>query len=112
MPYSSLLVPSLLCSNVQSQRLRVHIHRQHLDAVLPRVAHQLRRRIETHRLAVDHRGGKRGRIVVLEPRRCIYQQREARRVRLRETVLAEPLDLLIHPLGEFLRQAVGEHAVE
>ena len=47
--------------------------------------------------------------MVLEPGRGIHQQSETRRVRFRETVLAEALNLLVDPLGKFLRQTVGLH---
>ena len=67
----------------------IHIHRPHLDAVLAGVAHQLGRGVEAHRLAVDQRGGERGRVVVLEPGRDVHQQREAGGVRFGKAVLAE-----------------------
>ena len=45
----------------------VDIGRPHLDAVAARILHELRRRIEAHRLAVEERGAKSGRMVTLEP---------------------------------------------
>ena len=81
---------------------RVHVHRPHLDAVAPRVPHDLRRRVEAHRLAVEQRRGERRRVVALEPGRDVHQQREARRVGLGEAVLAEARDLLEDPLGELV----------
>ncbi len=45
-------------SSVQSQRLCVDIDRPHLDAVLARVADDLRRRIEAHRLRIEQRGAE------------------------------------------------------
>jgi len=38
--------------------------------------------------------------MMLEPRRHVDEQREARRMRLREAVFAESLDLVEEPLGE------------
>jgi hypothetical protein len=50
--------------------LRVtHIHRQHLHPMLARIAHDLRRRIETHGLRIQQRAGEHRRMVALEPRR-------------------------------------------
>ena len=79
---------------------RVHVRRPHFDAVAARVLHQLRRRVEAHRLAVEQRGAERRRVVALEPGRDVDQQREARRVRFREAVLAEAEDLLEDRVGE------------
>ena len=58
----------------------VDIDRAHLDAVAARILHELRRRIEPHRLAVDERRREGGRLVTLEPGRDVHEQREARRV--------------------------------
>ncbi len=87
-------------SSVQSQSAVVDVERQHLDAVLARVAHDLRRGVEAHRLAVQQRAGEDGRVVALEPGRDIDQQREAGGVALREAVGAEALDLAEAALGE------------
>ena len=105
LPLPSSLLPPAPGSSVQSQSLSHHVDRPHLDAVPPRVLHELRRRVEAHRLAVEQRGAERRRLVPLEPRRGVDQQREARRVRLGKAVFAEALDLLEDPLGEFLRVA-------
>ena len=67
----------------------LHVRRPHLDAVAARVLHQLRRRVEAHRLAVEQRRAERRRVVALDPGRDVDQQREARRVRFRKAVLAE-----------------------
>src|SRR5690606_20867449 len=66
--------------------------------------------VEAHGLAVDQRGGEGGRVVDLEPRRDIHKDGEARRVRLREAVFAEALDLLEAVEGELLAVAAGAHA--
>ena len=73
---------------------RSHLDRAHLDAVRARIAHQLRRRVEPHRLAVDQRGAECRRLVALEPGGDVDQQREARGVGLGKAVFAEALDLL------------------
>ena len=83
----------------------VHVDRAHLDAVLAGVAHQLGRRIKTHRLAVEQRRGERGRIVMLQPGRDVDQQREAGGVRFGKAVFAEAADLPKHRFGEFAATA-------
>ena len=65
----------------------------HLDAMLARVAHELRRRVEAHRLAVEQRAGERRGLVTLEPRGAVDEQREARGMRFGKAVFAEALDL-------------------
>ncbi len=90
----------------------VDVGRAHLDAVLAGVAHDLRRGVEAHRLAVQERAGEDRRVVALQPGRDIDQEREARRVALREAVLAEALDLAEAALGEVARVAARHHAVD
>src|SRR5262249_47168834 len=79
---------------------RVDVDAAQLDALLAGVAHDLRRRVEAHGLAVEERRRKDRGIMALEPSRDIDQEREARGVRFRETVLAEALDLLEAALGK------------
>ncbi len=74
----------LPASSAASQSLTHHVHRPHLDAVPARVLHQLRRRIKTHRLAVEQRAQEGCGLVALEPGTGIGQQREAGRVAIRE----------------------------
>src|SRR5690606_27630251 len=50
--------------------------------------------------------------VALEPRRDVDEEREARRMRFREAVFAEALDLLEQPLRELRRVAALEHPVD
>ena len=90
----------------------IDVGRAHLDAVLARVAHDLRRRIEAHRLRVQQRRGEGVRIAAFEPGRGIDQEREARRVAFRKAVFAEAFDLLEAALGEVARIAVRQHAVD
>ena len=69
-----------------------------------------RRRIEPHRLGIQEGADKRLRVVAPHPRCRIGDERKARRVTLREPILAEPADLLENPLGEFRRDALLDHA--
>ena len=70
------------------------------DAVRARVAHELRRLIKTHRLAVEDGGAEHVRIAAFDPRRGVNQQRKARRVAFGKTVFAETFDLAEAMLGE------------
>ena len=75
---------------------KVHIHWQHMHAVCFRVGDQLSRLIKTHRLAIDQRRTKRGRIVSLEPTRNVNQFGKTSRVRLWKTILTKTADLPEH----------------
>jgi hypothetical protein len=88
------------------------VRASHFDTVPARIGHQLRRRIEAHRLRVQERGAKRRRLVTLEPGRDIHEQRERSRMRFRETVFAEAQDLLVDLARERFRQAALRHAVD
>ncbi len=90
----------------------VHVDRTDLDAVVLGVAHDLRRRVEAHRLAVEERGGEHVRVVAFDPGRGVDQEGEARRVALGKAVLAEALDLAEAALGELAPVAVRHHAVD
>src|ERR1700736_2741323 len=48
-------------------RALLHVNRSHLHPVSAGIAHQLRRPIEAHRLAVEKRTGECRRLVILEP---------------------------------------------
>ena len=72
----------------------IDVDRAHLDAVLARVAHDLRRRVEAHRLAVEQRRGEDVGVVAFEPGRDIDEQREAGGMALGKAVIAEALDLV------------------
>ena len=90
----------------------IHVHRAHVDAVLLRVAHDLRRRVEAHRLAVEQRGREHLRVVAFDPGRDIDQDRKARGVAFRKAVFAEALDLLEAARGEFALVAAIAHAID
>ena len=62
----------------------LHVDRREAHAVALRILDQRRRMIEPHRLVVQHRGVERRRIVRLQIRARIDEQREARGVRFRE----------------------------
>jgi hypothetical protein len=80
--------------------------------VAARVLHDLRRGVETHRLAVQQRAGEGGRFVALQPGGDIHQQREAGGMRLGEAVFAEALDLHEDLPREVLLVAALAHAID
>jgi hypothetical protein len=88
------------------------VHRPHLDAVAARILHQLRGRVEAHRLAVEERREEGRGLVMLEPGGNVGEQGEAHRVRLRKAVLAEAEDLPVDAVGELRGDAVPAHAVD
>ena len=59
-----------------------NVYRSYLDSVRSCIPHQLRRRVEAHGLTVEKRAGESRRLMALEPRRVIYEQRETRRMRV------------------------------
>ena len=73
------------------------------------ITHDLRWRIETHRLAVQKRCRKRRRMMTLQPCAGIYQERKTRRMRLGESIPRKPFDLLKHLLRECARVSTGNH---
>src|SRR5205823_6441977 len=78
----------------------VDVDRADFDAVLLRVADDLRRRVESHRLAVQQGAGEDIGMEALDPGRDIDQERKARGMAFREAVGAEPLDLVEAAGGE------------
>jgi hypothetical protein len=82
----------------------------HLDAVLARVAHELRRRVEAHRPGVEQAAEKGVGMVPLDPARDVREQSEAGGMALGETVFAEALDLLEDALGVLERIALLDHS--
>ncbi len=90
----------------------VHVDMAHFDAMLARVAHDLGRRIEAHRLRVEQRAGERGGMELLDIGRDIDEQREARRMAFGKAVGAEALDLLEAALGEIPGVAALDHAAD
>ncbi len=90
----------------------IDIDRADLDAVLLRIAHDLRRRVEAHRLAVEQGGGEHIRVAALHPCRGIDEEREARGVAFGKAVFAEPFDLAEAALGEIAGIAATRHALD
>ena len=67
-----------------------------MHAVCLRVGNQLSRLIKTHRLAIDQRRTKRGRIISFEPTRHVNQFGKTGRVRFWKTILTKAADLPEH----------------
>ena len=82
------------------------------NALTFRRAHELRRRVKTHRLAVQQGAKECCRLVALQPCRDIDQQGEARRMRLGKAVFSKPFDLIEDPLGESLLVTLLQHAAD
>src|SRR5882757_3626028 len=78
----------------------------------PRIAHQLRRCVEAHRLAVDERRAECRRFVMLQPRGGVDEQCEARTVSFRKSIFSEPQYLIEYLLRETLRISALQHAVD
>ena len=78
----------------------VDADRADLDAMVARVAHDLGRRVEAHRLGVEQRRAEHVRMMAFEPGGGIGDQREGGRVAFREAVAAEALELAEGLLGE------------
>ena len=88
----------------------VNVYRQHANAVALRILNKLRGAVKPHGQAVQQAGKKRGRVVAFEPGGEPGEQGEARRVRFREAITAEALDLLEQAAREFLVVAALDHA--
>ena len=86
---------------------QVDVDLAHFDAVLARVAHQLRGRVEAERLGIEHRRGEDVGVAAFHPARGVDEQREARRMALGKAVFAETLDLAEAALGEFALVALA-----
>jgi hypothetical protein len=90
----------------------IDVGRQHHDAVVPCIPHDLRGRVEAHRLRVEQRGSERRRVMALQPARDIDQVREARGVALGKAVFAEALDLVEAAFGELGIVAALDHSAD
>ena len=90
----------------------VDVDRPHLDPMLTRIADDLGGCVEPHRLGIEEGGAEYVRVVALHPAAGIGDQREAGGVALRESVGAEPLDLLERLLGKLRLVAAHHHAVD
>ena len=88
----------------------IDVDRQHHNAMLLRVAHDLRRGIEPHRLRIEQSGRERRRVMAFQPARDIDQQRKAGSVAFGKAVFAEALDLVEAMLSELRIVAPLEHS--
>ena len=84
---------------------KVDIDGPDLDAVLPGVAHHLRRRVEAHRLRVQERAAEHVGMVAFHPGRGIGDQGEGGGMAFGKAVGAEAFELLEGALGELLRRS-------
>ena len=89
----------------------IDVGRSHLDAVLARIADQLRRGVKPHRLGIEDRGGEDVRVVVLQPAGDIDDQGETGGMAFRETVFAKALELFETALCEIGLIAFRDHAL-
>ena len=64
----------------------LHIDRPHAQAVALRILHKHRGRVKSHRLVVEHGAGEGREMMHLEISRCVGDQCETRRMRLRKSV--------------------------
>ena len=90
----------------------IDAHRPHLDAMLARVADDLGGGVEAHRLGIEQRGAEDVGMMAFHPGRGVGDLGEAGGMAFRKAVAAEALDLLEGALGEILRVAVRDHAVD
>src|SRR3546814_1909511 len=86
--------------------------RAHLDAMIAGIAHDLRRRVETHRLGVEQSGTEYVGMMMLHPARGIGDLRKARCMALRKAIAPEALDLLEGALGKILGITPFDHAAD
>ena len=80
--------------------------------MFPRIAHDLRRGVEAHRLGIQQRAGEDAGVMALDPGGGIDQQRKAGGMAFGKAVAAEALDLGKAAAGEILVIAVGQHAAD
>src|SRR6266481_9659561 len=71
----------------------VDIDGTYLDPVLARIADDLRRGVEPHRLAVEQGAGEDLGIEAFDPGRDVNEERKARRMALGKAIGAKPFDL-------------------
>ena len=105
------------CDNVRPALKRgipartVDINSADRNSMLLCVTHDLRWRIETHRLTVQKRRRKRRRMMTLQPCAGIHQECKARRMRLGESISRKSFDLLKHLLRERARVSTRDHSL-
>ena len=82
---------------------------QHLDTVATRIGGEGGGRVEAHRLRPQQTREERPRVVQLDPRARIDEQRERQRMRLREAEVRERLDLRVEVVGILPHEVVAGH---
>src|SRR5580704_6501870 len=80
--------------------------------MLAHIAHDLRRRVKTHRLRIEQSRREDVRIAALEPGGGVNEKREACGMAFRKAVLAETLDLMEAALGELAFVVARHHALD
>ena len=90
---------------------RIHIHVVNFDTVFARIAHDLRRRVEAHRLRIQERAGEHIGIAAFDPSRDINKDREGSGMAFGKAVSAETLDLRKTAFSIFLRIVLGDHSL-
>ena len=88
----------------------IHADRPGINAMVARIADDLRRCVKTHRLRIEKRGTKDIRVMAFEPGRGIGDQREGGRVAFRKTIAAKPLQLPKRLLSICALVAMSNHA--
>src|SRR5260370_40978339 len=87
----------------------MYVDGQRVGALELCIYYQHRRMVEAEWVAVEHRGEKRRRMMALQVDRSVCDQREARRVRLGETVERERRDRTYDTVGGFAVNPVVRH---
>ena len=90
----------------------VDADRPDLDPMVAGVAHDLRGRVEAHRLGVEQGRAEHVGMVTFHPGGGVGDLGEARGVAFGKAVAAEALDLLEGALGEVARIAARDHAFD
>ncbi len=90
----------------------IHVDAMDGDAVLARVAHQLRGRVKAHRLGIEQGAGEHGGLMAFDPGRNIDEPREGERMAFGEAIAAEPFDLAVAAFGEIALVAAPHHAAD
>ena len=90
----------------------IHVDRPLPHSMARRIGEDGVRRVEAHRLRVDERRREGRRVMHLEPGARIHEERKARRVGLREAVLAETLNLREQTLAKLVGDAARAKACE
>ena len=80
--------------------------------MLPRIAHDLRRRVKTHRLGIEQSSAEDIRVMAFHEGRGIGDDGKAVGMAFRKTVGTEALELFAHAFSEIARMIVLNHAFD